>query len=165
MNGSRSLLYSVLAAALLVSANSYSGNHTVVEPADVWISYPKAKIYFEFDSAALSHDSVRLIDEWVGRLTTDLLDNKLFIQGYTDALGTRDYNFGLGCRRARAAREAFIERGIAAERIRIASYGPDRPGAMGKSDAARALSRLVRFSASNLSWELPETYSYSCGEG
>lgn len=70
-----------------------------------------------------------------GRVTLDgqaqwLLTNTDFtavIEGHADEQGTREYNVALGARRANAAREYLISRGVAGNRLTTVSYGKERP--------------------------------------
>jgi peptidoglycan-associated lipoprotein len=52
------------------------------------------------------------------------------IEGHADERGTREYNFALGSRRAEAAKEYLIAKGVAASRIKTISYGKERPVAV-----------------------------------
>ncbi|NVO57177.1 peptidoglycan-associated lipoprotein Pal [Rhodobacteraceae bacterium B1Z28] len=49
------------------------------------------------------------------------------IEGHADEQGTREYNLALGARRANAAREFLISRGVAGNRLKTVSYGKERP--------------------------------------
>ena len=63
------------------------------------------------------------------------------IEGHADEQGTREYNLALGARRANAAREYLISRGIAASRLRVVSYGKERPIEVCSSEACYAKNR------------------------
>jgi len=54
-------------------------------------------------------------------------DYTVKIEGHADEQGTREYNLALGARRANAAREYLVSRGIAGNRIKVVSYGKERP--------------------------------------
>jgi len=59
-----------------------------------------------------------------------LLQNPEFtatIEGHADEQGTREYNVALGARRANAAREYLVSRGVAGNRLQVVSYGKERP--------------------------------------
>lgn len=49
------------------------------------------------------------------------------IQGHADEQGTREYNLALGARRASAVQEYLIAAGVAPSRLKIVSYGKERP--------------------------------------
>ncbi|QIE40656.1 peptidoglycan-associated lipoprotein Pal [Meridianimarinicoccus aquatilis] len=56
--------------------------------------------------------------------------NQMFtavIEGHADEQGTREYNLALGARRASAAREFLISQGVASSRLRVLTYGKERP--------------------------------------
>jgi peptidoglycan-associated lipoprotein len=54
-------------------------------------------------------------------------DYSAIIEGHADEQGTREYNLALGARRANAAREYLVSRGVADGRIRVVSFGKERP--------------------------------------
>ena len=49
------------------------------------------------------------------------------LEGHADERGTREYNLALGERRATAAKNYLISNGIAANRIKVISYGKEKP--------------------------------------
>lgn len=49
------------------------------------------------------------------------------IEGHADEQGTREYNLGLGARRASAVQNFLISRGVAPSRLRTVTYGKERP--------------------------------------
>lgn len=52
---------------------------------------------------------------------------KVVIGGYCDERGSDEYNLGLGQNRASSAEKALIGSGIDAHRIRVISYGKEKP--------------------------------------
>lgn len=63
------------------------------------------------------------------------------IEGHADEQGTREYNLALGARRANAAREFLVSRGIAANRIKVVSFGKERPLEICSNEACYAKNR------------------------
>ena len=53
----------------------------------------------------------------------------------------REYNLALGERRAAAARDYLVAKGVNSARIRIISYGKERPTAVGSNEASWRLNR------------------------
>ena len=49
------------------------------------------------------------------------------LEGHADERGTREYNLALGERRATAAKNYLISNGVAANRIKVLSYGKEKP--------------------------------------
>ena len=65
------------------------------------------------------------------------------VEGHTDSVGPAAYDEGLGLRRARATRDYLIALGIAAERLRVESFGERRPGDDNATPEGRARNRRV----------------------
>ena len=63
------------------------------------------------------------------------------IQGHCDERGTRDYNLGLGERRANAAKDHLVALGVNPNRLKTISYGKERPVALGANEAAWSQNR------------------------
>ncbi|SDX65458.1 peptidoglycan-associated lipoprotein [Ruegeria halocynthiae] len=84
------------------------------------------RVLFLVDQSTLSPQAQTILQgqaDW-------LLANPDFvakIEGHADEQGTREYNLALGARRANAAREYLISRGVAGNRLTTVSYGKERP--------------------------------------
>ncbi len=63
------------------------------------------------------------------------------VEGHTDERGTREYNLALGERRANAAKNYLVGLGIPESRIRVLSFGKERPVALGSDESAWAQNR------------------------
>jgi peptidoglycan-associated lipoprotein len=63
------------------------------------------------------------------------------IEGHADEQGTREYNIGLGNKRADAARSYLISKGVPANRLQIVSYGKERPIEICSEEACYAKNR------------------------
>ena len=84
------------------------------------------RVFFDSDSTELSSEAQGTLDkqaEWLKQYNR----YSLTLEGHADERGTREYNFALGARRAEAAKNYLISRGVAASRIRTASFGKERP--------------------------------------
>jgi peptidoglycan-associated lipoprotein len=68
---------------------------------------------------------------------------KVRLEGHTDERGSREYNIGLGERRAQAVRRALLLQGAAEGQISTVSYGEERPAAAGSDEGAWAKNRRV----------------------
>ena len=67
------------------------------------------------------------------------------IEGHADERGTREYNIGLGERRATAVKRLMLAQGAADSQISTVSYGEERPVALGSNEAAWAQNRRAEF--------------------
>ncbi|MBB3712838.1 peptidoglycan-associated lipoprotein [Limimaricola variabilis] len=84
------------------------------------------RVLFAVDQSTLSAEAMATLDgqaQWL-QANSDYL---AVIEGHADEQGTREYNVALGARRANAAREYLISRGVPANRLRTISYGKERP--------------------------------------
>lgn len=66
---------------------------------------------------------------------------RITLEGHADERGTREYNLALGDRRANAAKNYLVTRGVSASRISVISYGKERPLALGSDEESWAQNR------------------------
>jgi peptidoglycan-associated lipoprotein len=108
---------------------------------------PLADIRFEYDSAALT-DEARAALEKHALWLQGHREARVTIEGHCDERGTVEYNLALGEQRARASRDYLVSLGVAAERLRVVSFGKERPLDPGNSEAAWAKNRRAHFAVS-----------------
>ncbi len=100
------------------------------------------KVYFEYDSAAVTDDSRVLVEAHA----QNLLDNPgvtVVLEGHADERGTREYNLALGERRALAVAEIMVAYGVTRDRMQTISYGEERPESLEHNESSWALNRRV----------------------
>jgi len=83
-------------------------------------------IYFDLNSNELTMRTQRQLNI-VANLLKAETDKKLTISGYTDALGSEDYNLALSEKRARQVMQFLTKKGVHATQISIAGYGKAHP--------------------------------------
>lgn len=83
-------------------------------------------IYFAFDSWSISGNAAKFLEEGAQWLQANP-GKVLTIEGHCDQRGTQDYNLVLGQKRADAARAYLVNLGVQTDRIKIVSYGKERP--------------------------------------
>lgn len=102
----------------------------------------KRVYYFDFDSYTV-HDQ----DRSAIRANADYLTahprTKVLLEGHTDPRGSREYNIGLGERRAKAVADVLTNNGVNPNQIRIVSYGAEKLASPGRSEHAYQLDRRV----------------------
>jgi peptidoglycan-associated lipoprotein len=103
-------------------------------------------IYFDFDRAVIRPGDAELLDG-NARWLTSHRDTRVIVEGHCDERGTNEYNLALGDRRARAARDYLVSRGVEAARITVISYGEDRPACAESAEACWARNRRAEFRA------------------
>ncbi len=84
------------------------------------------RVLFAVDQSVLTQDAQVTLDAQAQWLLTNV-DYVAIIEGHADEQGTREYNLALGARRANAAREYLVSRGVPGDRLQVVSYGKERP--------------------------------------
>jgi peptidoglycan-associated lipoprotein len=104
---------------------------------------PQTKIiYFDFDSSDIKPEFVDVISAHA-RVISGNASIKIRLEGHTDERGSREYNIGLGERRAQAVRRALLLQGVAETQVTTVSYGEERPAVTGHAEEAWAKNRRV----------------------
>jgi len=99
-------------------------------------------IYFDFDSYEIPAQYRDIVAAHARRLATNGA-MKVRLEGHTDERGSREYNIGLGERRAQAVRRALMLQGAGDGQLVTVSYGEERPSASGSDETAYAKNRRV----------------------
>ncbi len=86
-----------------------------------------ADVFFDFDKYTIRPDAVPTLEENAKLLNHTYKNSNVLIEGHCDERGTVEYNLELGKRRAQAVKDYLLDLGIAASRIKIVSYGKERP--------------------------------------
>jgi peptidoglycan-associated lipoprotein len=103
-------------------------------------TYAFEDVHFDFDKYNLKPEAVKILDDAVKTLAENP-ELRLTVEGHCDSIGTAEYNLALGERRANAARDYLVSRGVSADRFSTVSYGEERPKSENKTAAGRALNR------------------------
>jgi peptidoglycan-associated lipoprotein len=99
----------------------------------VYFDYDQAEIRPEFNAMLAAH----------GQYLARNPNVRVRLEGNTDERGSREYNIGLGERRAQAVRRALLLQGAAATQLTTVSYGEERPAATGSDEESWRLNRRV----------------------
>ncbi|UWZ81868.1 peptidoglycan-associated lipoprotein Pal [Occallatibacter riparius] len=83
-------------------------------------------IFFDYDTADIRADGQSTLSQDAAYLNSHP-NVKVVIGGYCDERGSNEYNLALGQNRAEAARNALVNAGVAATRLRVISYGKEKP--------------------------------------
>ena len=121
------------------SSSSSSSAASALSPAEKLAKVGNT-VFFDFDSAALSYDAQVTLSRQAAFLQLNP-EAVVVVEGHCDERGTREYNLALGDRRASAARDFLLAKGIDAARIRTVSYGKERPAMLGSNEEAWAKNR------------------------
>jgi len=99
-------------------------------------------VYFDFDRSDVLPEYLELLERH-GRYLVDNPSARIRLEGHTDEQGSREYNIGLGERRAQSVRQILLLQGVSAGQLNTVSYGEERPAVLGSDDETRALNRRV----------------------
>jgi peptidoglycan-associated lipoprotein len=102
----------------------------------------KRVIYFDFDKSEIKPEFADIVTAHARNLSSHP-NLKIKLEGNTDERGTREYNIGLGERRAQAVRRALMLQGVAESQLNTVSFGAERPAVEGDDEAAWAQNRRV----------------------
>lgn len=100
------------------------------------------RTYFAFDSSELTDASRKTLDDQVVLLQSQP-DKRSTITGHCDERGTREYNIGLGERRANANKDYLVAQGVDPSRLDVISKGKDDPIVLGSTEEAWAQNRVA----------------------
>ncbi len=108
--------------------------------ADFRRSVTSNTILFGLDQTDIDPEARAILDSqasWLQRFP----QVRATIEGHADERGTREYNLALGDRRANAAKNYLVARGIDPSRLTTISYGKERPVALGSDESSWAQNR------------------------
>lgn len=98
------------------------------------------RVFFNFNKANLTSDALATLDkqsEWLKKYSTAVI----LVEGHCDERGTREYNLALGSRRAASVRDYLVSTGVSKSRVKVISYGKERPAVLGSNEDAWAQNR------------------------
>ncbi len=101
-------------------------------------------IFFDYDAYDIRSDAQATLSRDASYLVSHP-DLKIVIGGYCDERGSNEYNLALGQNRADAARNALVTAGVAASRIRVVSYGKEKPFCSESTEACWQQNRRAGF--------------------
>lgn len=100
----------------------------------------KDTYYFDFDKSDVHANDLPAIYAKAEYLVAHPTA-KIILEGHTDPRGSREYNVGLGERRANAVAQILTAKGVNPSQIHIVSYGAERLAVAGHTEEAYQLDR------------------------
>jgi peptidoglycan-associated lipoprotein len=97
-------------------------------------------VLFDFDSYQIRQDASAVLVDQASWLKANN-QYSLLLAGFADERGTREYNIALGERRANAVKDFLVLQGVDMNRIRVISYGKERPVCFESTEACWAKNR------------------------
>ena len=138
------------AAGTAASGSSTSGSSTASSGSDAASSTEMTineelisigdRVLFDFDSYELTSSAKSVLNNQANFLSSNP-SVRITIEGHCDERGTREYNLALGESRAAATRDYLVAQGVNPARIKIISYGKERPAVIGSNEDAWRFNR------------------------
>ena len=129
--------------AARAEAEAAKGTKGVVND-NVPMGVPTSSVYFDFDKSFIFPKFDDVIQSHAGYLRANP-DLKVEVQGNCDERGSREYNIGLGNRRALAVKAALELLGVQGRRITITSFGSEKPMSLGHDESSWQQNRRADF--------------------
>ena len=105
-------------------------------------------IHFELDRFDIREEDISQV-ELVAKWMTNFEEKVVRIEGHADERGSIDYNMSLGEKRASEVKNKLIQLGIDAKRIKIVSYGEEKPIDSASNESAWSENRRAEFKREN----------------
>lgn len=98
------------------------------------------RVFYELNSSALTEAGQATLSkqaDWLAKYASVTVQ----VAGNCDDRGTEEFNLALGQRRANAAKDYLVAKGVSSARVTTISYGKDRPTALGDDEQAWSQNR------------------------
>ena len=98
------------------------------------------RVFYAFNQSSLSDEAKATLDRqaaWLAKYPQVSIQ----VAGNCDERGTEEFNLALGNRRATAAKDYLVAKGVDGSRLTTISYGKDKPTAVGSDEQAWAQNR------------------------
>jgi OOP family OmpA-OmpF porin len=99
-------------------------------------------VNFDFDKATIRPDAKVILDEAAAILKRNP-DVHVNVDGYTDSIGTKEYNQKLSERRAASVADYLSQQGVSRSNLTPRGFGEDNPVDSNKTKEGRAKNRRV----------------------
>jgi len=101
-------------------------------------------VFYDYDSYDISQQYQQVLAA-DARFLQQHSGMKFTIEGHCDERGSTEYNLALGDNRANAARQALVQLGVSADRIRTISYGKEKPFCTESNESCWQQNRRAHF--------------------
>jgi outer membrane protein OmpA-like peptidoglycan-associated protein len=141
-----------VAGAVIGGVTGYLVCKEEPKPEPVKVEEPKCdklvinSIQFDFDKAVIKPEFYPILDEAAAELQKPACAKKnVTIEGYTCNMGPEKYNMKLSAKRAAAAKQYLVDKGLSADRFTTVGNGEANPIADNKTKKGRMMNRRVEF--------------------
>ncbi|MHB1688704.1 MAG: OmpA family protein [Ignavibacteriaceae bacterium] len=114
----------------------------ITQPAEIESLVLSGDANFEFNKSKLLSNAYAVLDSLV-RTMKEHPEYKWEVGGYTDGIGSANYNIKLSQRRAQSVVDYLVSQGVERNNLKIVGYGKDNPIATNETAEGRAMNRRV----------------------
>ena len=114
-------------------------DYDTMDPAE----YGVDDVFFAFDQYELDNESMGILSANARAMRE--AGTTILISGHCDERGTLEYNLALGEKRANAVRDYLVSLGVSKSKLRVTSYGENRPFSRSSTEDAWAQNRRAHF--------------------
>lgn len=109
-------------------SGNYGTNNATYDNNNAYAGGSIENLYFDVDQYHITSEKLSVVSNNANILKSNVAKGaRVKLEGHCDASGTDEYNFALGLRRAKAAKDALIMKGINAGSISLVSMGESSP--------------------------------------
>jgi peptidoglycan-associated lipoprotein len=101
-------------------------------------------VYFDYDKSDIRTDQQAAIQSDAQFLNQHSNIN-FTVEGHCDSRGSTEYNLALGDQRASSVKSALVSAGVSANRVKIISYGKEKPFCMEENESCWQQNRRGHF--------------------
>jgi peptidoglycan-associated lipoprotein len=105
-------------------------------------------IFFNYDNADIRGDEQAALTADAQFLAAHPA-MQLVLEGHCDERGSEDYNMALGQNRAQQVKEALVKAGVSADRIKLISFGKEKPFCSQANESCWSQNRRAHFVLAN----------------
>jgi outer membrane protein OmpA-like peptidoglycan-associated protein len=114
----------------------------IAKPAEVTSVVLSGDANFEFNKSNLLPNAYAVLDSLVSTMGAHP-DYRWEIDGYTDGIGSADYNIKLSQRRAKSVVDYLVSKGVKKHSLKVVGHGKENPIATNDTPEGRSMNRRV----------------------
>lgn len=107
-------------------------------------------VYFDYDKSEVRDDARTMLNKNAEALKSIFAAHGsgiLTVEGHCDERGSAEYNLGLGDRRSTSVKEYLVNLGLPGDKIKVISYGNEKPSCTEANESCYQKNRRAHFSA------------------
>lgn len=139
VTASASVSVSAAVATPKVTATDKTPTDLLNSLVDTFFDYDKSEV--RADARAILQKNAEVLREAFKAHPDEVVQ----IEGHADERGSAEYNLGLGDRRAASAKEFLVQLGIPVNRLKVVTYGKERPQCTDQSEDCWQKNRRAHF--------------------